>query len=250
MTRILCVAGLMAVLTFDSQARAGGPPPTCMVVDKIVLEPNEKAPTAIQVWGTFIFLGNQGVKYGAPQRGYLYYTAVPGKEEQCQREWASLRKLAAQDQIIAFGMCGSPKMEGHLRKADEKPESPIVFPLSDNGFVPGERYVDPAGLKQLLDAPAPLSPADGARLTTGKVTLKARNIRDKEHAKAKYLFEIRSSSGESEESPPIVGGEKHTEWSPNMTVKAGQSYTWRVRASEGTWQGPTTTSSFRVKARS
>jgi hypothetical protein len=221
-----------------------------MVVDKIVLEPNGQAPTAIQIWGTFIFLEGRGVKYGAPQRGYLYYTVAPGKEEECRKEWANLRKLAAEDQIIALGMCGVPKVEGHLRKADEKPQTPVVFPLSENGFMPGERHVDHGSLKPLLDSPTPVSPADGVRLANGKVTLTVKNIRDKEHTKAKYLFEIQNGAGESEQSPPITAGEKQTEWSPKMTVKAGQSYTWRVRANQGKWQGPSTSARFSGKARS
>jgi hypothetical protein len=105
-------------------------------------------------------------------------------------------------------------------------------------------------LKQLLDSPTPVSPADGVRLANGKVTLTVKNVRDKEHAKAKYLFEIQNGAGESEQSPPITAGEKQTEWSPKMTVKAGQSYTWRVRANQGKWQGPSTSARFSGKARS
>jgi hypothetical protein len=249
MTRIACFAGVMIVLTLTAEGRAGGPPPVCMAVDKIVLEPNDEAPTRIQIWGTFILLDGSRTMYGAPQRGYLYYAAVPGKEEECRKEWANLRKLAAEDRIVAYGICGTPKVDGHLRKPAQKPQAPVVFPLCENGFTPAEQYVDYRSLKELLASPAPVIPADGERLMPGRMRLTARNIRDKEHTKARYVFAIESSAGEREESLPIAAGEKQTEWSPKMVVKAGEKYTWRVWATEGTWQGPSARSSFGGTAR-
>src|SRR5438132_11431713 len=122
MTRIPCFAGLVIVLALTAKASGGGPPPVCMAVDKIVLEPNDVAPTRIQIWGTFIFLEDSRTMYGDPVRGHLYYTAIPGKEKECRKQWADLRELAAADQIVAYGLCGTPKIDGHLRKALEKPE--------------------------------------------------------------------------------------------------------------------------------
>jgi hypothetical protein len=245
MIRITCFAGTVIVLALTAKASGGGPPPVCMAVDKIVLGPSDVAPTRIQIWGTFIFLEDSRSMYGAPVRGYLYYTAVPGKEEECRKQWADLRELAAEDQIVAYGLCGTPKIDGQLRKALEEPENPIVFPLCQVGFTPAERYADSRLLRELLTTPTTVSPADGEHLRAGRVTLMARKIRDKEHSQGKYVFEIQSNSGEREESPPIAAGEKQLKWSPNIEVKAGEIYTWRVRASEGTWQGPSTSSHFR-----
>jgi hypothetical protein len=249
MIRSRCFAGLMIVLALTAEASGGGPPPVCMAVDKIVVGPNDAAPTWIQIWGTFIFLEDSRTTYGAPVRGCLYYAAVPGKEEECRKQWADLRELAAEDQLVAYGLCGTPKIDGHLRTAWEKPERPTLFPLSQIGFTPAERYADSRSLRELLTAPTPVRPADGEGLRAGRVTLAARRIRDKEHTQAKYLFEIQSNSGEREESPPMLAGNKKLEWSPNMEVKAGEIYTWRVRATEGTWQGPWTSSHFRGEAK-
>lgn len=249
MTRLTCFAGLLVLFALTIEVRAGGPPPLCMAVDNIVLEPNDQAPTRIQIWGTFMQLQLPGGHYGPPVRGYLYYTAAPGKEKECRKEWAALKKLVAEDRIVAFGMCGTPKVEGHLRKPSQKPEAPIVFPLCDPGFTPAERSIDARSLKELLALPAPVTPADGERVRPGKVKLTARNIRDKEHTRAKYVFAIENSAGEHEESPPIAAGEKQTEWSPTMTVKAGEKYTWHVRVTEGAWQGPLSNSSFAGSAR-
>jgi hypothetical protein len=249
MTRIVRFAGLMIVLTLTAQASAGGPPPVCMAVDKIVLEPNDVAPTRIQIWGTFIFLEDSKAKYGNPVRGYFYYTAVPGKEDECRRHWTNLQHLVQDDHLVAFGLCGTPKVHGHLRNAMEKPEAPIVFPLCEIGFTPAEQYADYGLLRELLTAPAVVTPADGERVRSGQVTLTARKIRDKEHARASYLFAIESSAGEREESPPMAASEKRAAWSPKMVVKAGEKYTWRVRATEGKWQGPSISSHFQGEAK-
>jgi hypothetical protein len=124
-----------------------------MAVDKIVVEPKDAAPERIQIWGTFIQMEPSKGNYGPPVRGYLYYTVAPGKEEACRKEWAKLQKLVAKDQIVAWGMCGVPKVEGHVRKAAEKRGAPLVFPLCEEGFAPAEQHVDRRHLTGLLTSP-------------------------------------------------------------------------------------------------
>ena len=157
MNRTATLTALMVAMAFSTEVKAGGPPPVCMVVDKIVLEPDEKAPTRIQVWGTFIFCKDNAT-YDAPVSGYLYYTADKGKEEACRKEWAKLQKLAADKHIVALGFCGRPKVDGHLRKAGPEPSSPVVFPVDDNeGFTNGDAYArDFPSAKKLLEKVATL----------------------------------------------------------------------------------------------
>ena len=131
MKKTAFVTALMIVMALSSEVKAGGPPPVCMVVDEIVLEPDGKAPTRIQVWGTFIFC-KANATYDRPVSGYLYYTAEKGKEDASRKEWAKLQKLVADKHIVAWGSCGRPKVDGHLRAASEKPKSPLVFPLDEN----------------------------------------------------------------------------------------------------------------------
>src|SRR5437763_131477 len=150
MTRIACFAGLVIALALTARASAGGPPPVCMAVDKIVLEPNDVAPLRIQIWGTFIFLADSRTTYGNPVRGYFYYTAVPGKEEECRRHWGKLRTMVQNDEIVAFGMCGTPQVQDHLRNPLAKPEDPLVFPLCEIGFTPAEQYADHRALEALV----------------------------------------------------------------------------------------------------
>src|SRR5438552_16589445 len=98
MSRIKWAAALILAFAFVVDARAGGPPPVCMVIDKLVFEPNEEAPARMQIWGTFSFL-KEKTNYGKPVQGYLYYTLANGKEEQCRKEWGRLKKLVADKHI-------------------------------------------------------------------------------------------------------------------------------------------------------
>ena len=91
-------------------------------IDKVVLEPNATAPERIQIWGAFaLATKDDRNNYDPAQRGYLYYSLRPGKEEQCRKEWADLKALAATGQIIGFG---ARNQASRLRKADDKPAEP------------------------------------------------------------------------------------------------------------------------------
>jgi hypothetical protein len=111
-----------------------------MAVEKIVFEPNEKAPTRVQIWGSFVLCKDNST-YGTPIAGYLYYTVEAGKEEECRREWAKLQKLAADKHIVGLGNCGQPNVDGHIRKVTEELRVPVVFPLVGNGFANADDYV-------------------------------------------------------------------------------------------------------------
>jgi hypothetical protein len=139
MNRVKWAAALILTFAFVVEARAGGPPPVCMAIDKLVFEPNEESPARVQIWGTFSFL-KEKTAYSKPVQGYLYYTLASGKEEQCRKEWATLKQLVADKHVVAFGICGSPRVDGHLRKSMEKPHAPVVFPLSEQGFSNGDSW--------------------------------------------------------------------------------------------------------------
>jgi hypothetical protein len=139
-------SAILIAMVIGVEARAGGPPPICMVVDKVVLEPNEQAPTRIQIWGTFVLLKNHS-DYGEPVTGYLYYAAAPGKEAECRKEWANLRRLSTEKHVIGFGACGRPNVDGHVRMAGDKRVAPNVFPLGEGGFANADNYL--AGLPSI-----------------------------------------------------------------------------------------------------
>jgi hypothetical protein len=91
------------------------------IVDRVVFEPNEKAPERIKVYGAFAFLyTNQApVTNGAdpyiPHKGYLYFKLPPVARGDLQkqshviakREWADLKAVAGTGQAIMFGSWSS-----------------------------------------------------------------------------------------------------------------------------------------------
>jgi hypothetical protein len=240
MYRSACVLALAAALAAGGAARASDPIGGYLIVDKVVLEPSD-APTTIQIWGSFALYKEPGGRaYGDPVRGYLYYKAPSGKEDVCRKEWADLKKAAGTGQVIGFGSSYELKALGKVRKASEKPASPDPYPVA-NGLtrVPDDHIYGPIGAVRAL--PAPVSPADGDLVPPGEITLVVRNIADKTHAKAKYVFDLDG------EEATVAAGDKETKWTPKTKVKAGQKYTWHVRAVEGEWKGPVLSSDFIVK---
>jgi hypothetical protein len=244
MYRFACLLAL-AALVAGSAARASDPIGAYTVVDKVVLEPAD-APTAIQIWGSFALATEQrGSTYGEPVRGYMYYKAPSGKEDVCRKEWNDLKKAAGTEQVIGFGSRYERSAIGKVRKANEKPESPDNYPLG-NGLTKVEDNADYPPIGKLLGLPAPQMPAEGDLVPPGEFTLVVRNVIDKKHGKAKYVFELEGKGGDKEEAT-VEAGDKETKWTPKMKLKAGEKYTWRVKATEGDWKGPVATSTFVTK---
>jgi hypothetical protein len=98
-------------------------------VDKVVLEPDTTAPERIQIWGAFALARTEDRNsYDSAQRGYLYFSCKPGKEEVCRKEWADLKAIAGTDKVIGFGGRAQPRPR--VRKADEKASNPDEYPLN------------------------------------------------------------------------------------------------------------------------
>jgi hypothetical protein len=106
---------------------------------------------------------------------------------------------------------------------------------------------DYAPIQGLTQMPAAEAPGDGSLEATGHITLLARNVLDRRHSQAQYLFEIENDDGNKEISPPIPAGNRETKWSPKMELKAGARYAWRVQAIQGDWKGPVCRAVFIVK---
>lgn len=245
MYRIASMLALAVALVAGGAARASGPLGGYMIVDKVVLEPSD-SPTTIQIWGSFVLATQPGGRsYSDPVRGYLYYLALLGKEDVCRKEWNDLKKAAGTAQVLGFGSSDDPKKLGKVRKASEKPDSPDPYPLA-NGLVNVTEETDNAPVRNLLSFPAPQTPVDGGLVPPGPITFVIRNMPDKKHAKPKYVFELESASG-GKEKATVEPGDKETQWTPQLKLKAGEKYTWRVRAVDGEWKGAVAVSSFVVK---
>ncbi len=247
MYRIACLTALAAVLLAATAARASDPTGAYLLVDKVALDSND-APTTIQIWGSFTFATSRGGNsYGNPERGYLYYKSAPGKEEVSRREWNDLKKAAGTSQVIGFGSSYDLKSLGKVRKANEKPEMPDAYPVA-NGLVKVGEDKDYDPVRNLLTLPAPVTPGDGDLVPPGEITLVVRNIPDKKHAKAKYVFELEGPK--TKEEATVAPGEKETKWTPKALLMAGEKYTWKVRGTEGDWKGPEVKSTIDVKGKS
>jgi hypothetical protein len=125
---IILVAGVLAV-TLRASDMVG----VYAVVEKVVLEPSDNAPQRVQIWGAFALSDQKsGSNYGAAQRGYLYYECPAGRETVCRKEWEDLKTVAGKDTGVGFG--ARYKDTGRIRKADDKPAGPDVYPI-ERGIV-------------------------------------------------------------------------------------------------------------------
>jgi hypothetical protein len=111
--RIVLVV-LVAVFAATSLL-ASGATSIYAIVSKVVLEPNEKAPERIQIWGAFTLVdGGSRIHSGGqtltPQKGYLYFALdpkfSPAQREAALKEWADFMSIAGTGQAVAFGQLG------------------------------------------------------------------------------------------------------------------------------------------------
>jgi len=124
-TQLLFLAfGLIAA---TMSAQASDPVGIYALVDKVVYEPNDKAPERVQIWGAFCLAEGRGDGYAAPKRGYLYYKLNSENADTSKKEWADLKMVAGTQQIVAFA--NRHKDKGEIRKSDDKPTTPDAYPL-------------------------------------------------------------------------------------------------------------------------
>jgi hypothetical protein len=116
------------------------------IVQKVVFEPNEKAPERIQIWGVFAMADTSrpGDNYTKPQRGYLYFSLPKGRESVALKEWADFKAVAGTGQGVAFGTRYSTKVNVHPES--EKPGSP-------EAFSPDSYYANGIGVTKVNPAP-------------------------------------------------------------------------------------------------
>jgi hypothetical protein len=116
---------------------ASGPVGIYGIVEKVVFEPNDRAPERVQVWGAFAYVdGNnpQGTVVSNARRGYLYFklpTLMPGFIDQAQidnvkKEWADLKTVAGTGQAVGFGRWHYIAGFGSLQP-DARPVAPSVI---------------------------------------------------------------------------------------------------------------------------
>ena len=130
---------LALVLIAGMTARASGPIGIFAIVEKVILEPDDKKPQRIQIWGTFKVQQEPGSStYSKAEKGYLYFripssgrTPPSALEAMTLPLWGDLRKVAGTGEVVGFGGDVSGPPVGTVRKATEKPTSPEEFSLGN-----------------------------------------------------------------------------------------------------------------------
>jgi hypothetical protein len=142
---VTLLVGAMFMLT-AATLTASDPVGVYAIVQKVILEPNDKAPERIQIWGVFALADTArgGNSYTKPQRGYLYYSLPKGKESTALKEWADFKAVAGTGQGIAFGTRYGPL--GKVRPDSEKPASP-------DSYSPDSSYANGIGVTKVNPAP-------------------------------------------------------------------------------------------------
>jgi len=115
-----------AVVLGAVTAQASDPVGVYAYIDKVVLEPSEGKPERVQIWGGFALAEGRGDTYAKAKAGYMYFTATPGEEEICRKEWNDLKAMAGKDEYVAFGARYKPR--GTVHSADAKAEKPDAYP--------------------------------------------------------------------------------------------------------------------------
>ena len=153
-TFVVAVLAMLLALPFFAFETGAYSDPTGIYarVDKVVLEPDTTAPERIQIWGAFALAGMEDrSSYGSAQRGYLYFSCKPGKEEICRKEWADLKTIAGTDQIVGFG--SRQQTSPRVRKAEDKAAGPDEYPINFGLVKVSDRRSDYAPIRELKSLP-------------------------------------------------------------------------------------------------
>jgi hypothetical protein len=135
---------------------ASGPVGIYGIVEKVVFEPDERAPERVQVWGAFMYVDGgpaaRGLDVSRAARGYLYFTlprpdvrgATPQDVPNARREWADMKRIAGTGQAIGFGEWGYIGRFDGLSPDATKRNPPYILQAAPHGGDPADLRVRPA----------------------------------------------------------------------------------------------------------
>ena len=154
--KVAIAAALLAAFTLRvAPVAASDPVGIYCVVQKVVMEPDECAPTRIQVWGAFSFADARTGGYTDVSKGYLYMS-MPKDSSPAQiqankvatAEWMDMKAVAGTGEVIGFG--ARRGANPRVRPATEKPVDPDAYApinigvvkLKNNQWAVGAWYAD------------------------------------------------------------------------------------------------------------
>ena len=121
----LAAAGLVATAAV---LHASDPVGVYSRIDKVVMEPDERAPQRLQVWGVFSIADRRNADDYLPARaGYLYFT-LPDDGRMARAEWSDLKSIAGTPQIVAFGSRWGPLPT--VRRSGDAPAPPDPYAVN------------------------------------------------------------------------------------------------------------------------
>jgi hypothetical protein len=193
------------------------------LLDRVVFEPDAKAPERIQIWGVFFYDFGGAHTFDKPVSGHLYFSLAKADIERQRKEWMSLKEDEGK------GVCFSIRVEEGPFNATVRPGK-VADKEPDpyrHGLVRLEKNSKEAA--RLRPLPLRLSPGYEEDVPAGQVRLEARAIGQGE---AKFRFEI-ETRGWKESSDPVAAEGEIARWTPRLKIEKGELYTWRVRVGDG-----------------
>ncbi|HYN09315.1 MAG TPA: hypothetical protein VES67_18170 [Vicinamibacterales bacterium] len=166
--RTLFAAALSVLATIDLPA--SGAVGIFGIIEKVVFEPNERAPERVQVWGAFAYVDgaqHTAIVVSTARRGYLYFklpsiadNASSEREIAATKvEWSDLQAVAGTGQAVGFGEWGYVSGFGKLAP-DARPVLPaVILERKPGGGRTTDLRVRPAS--ELPTAPATYHPNAG-----------------------------------------------------------------------------------------
>jgi hypothetical protein len=133
MKRVCGPAALLLSLVLAVPARASVPTGIYVLVEEVILEPNETSPERILIKGVFMNEIDNGrespdSQLRQPKRGWMAFKLARGKEDLCRLEWKDLKSVK-KGSVVAFGSVDSPFLnEGYYVNNAVKEQQPTGEP--------------------------------------------------------------------------------------------------------------------------
>jgi hypothetical protein len=120
----------------------------------------------VVIHGAFLMLAPDGLAYGEPQCGYMYFRCGPGDEEMCALQWQDVERIGTGASTCAgFGQrnVASP---ARVRAAGTTPAEPDLWDLGI-GVTAGTSISGKCPIAKALDCSRPAAPDAGSVPTSG-----------------------------------------------------------------------------------
>jgi hypothetical protein len=154
--KVIVMAAAAALLTAVN-LKASDPVGVYAVVERVVMTPNDTAPTSVQIFGAFApsvepprptYKPEQA--YGEVQKGYMHFTCPAGKAALCAAEWNDLKSVAGKSEVVGFSTRWA-RAKARVRPAGEAVASPDVYE-TNIGVVKLGKYGDYPSIVTALKA--------------------------------------------------------------------------------------------------